>query len=87
MQEVIRNSSNQQSVTDISSLKIPQLRHPKGNYLPYATPWMLSNLHYTYFEEHLRTGDSGCRLENHLEIDPQRFTAFNLFCLHKHLCI
>ena len=32
-----------------------------------------------YFEEHLWTTASGSRLENHVEIEPQRFTAFNLF--------
>ena len=28
-----------------------------------------------YFEEHLGKTASGCRLENHVEIQPQRFTA------------
>ena len=36
----------------------------------------------TYFEEHLWTAASGCSLENHVEIEPQRFTDFNLFYLH-----
>ena len=36
----------------------------------------------TYFEEYLRTTAFGCRLENHVEIGPQRFTTFTLSCLH-----
>ena len=36
----------------------------------------------TYFDEHLWTTVSGWRLKNHVEIEPQTFTAFNLFCLH-----
>ena len=40
----------------------------------------------TYFEEYLRTTAFGYRLENHVEIEPQRFTTFTLFCLHYHLC-
>ena len=32
-----------------------------------------------YFEEHLGKTASGCRLENHVEIEQQRFTA--LTCL------
>ena len=42
-----------------------------------------------YFEEHLQTTVSGCRMENHaeiVEIEPQRFTAFNLSCLHQQIC-
>lgn len=29
-----------------SSLKTPQLRHVRGNYLPHNTPWLLSNHHH-----------------------------------------
>ena len=36
----------------------------------------------TYFEEYLWAIAFGCRLENHIEIEPQRFTTFNLYCLH-----
>ena len=36
----------------------------------------------TDFEEHLWTSNSGCRPENHVEIEHQRFTAFNLSRLH-----
>ena len=33
---VISNLNNQQSVIDILSLKIPQLRHARGNYLGHT---------------------------------------------------
>ena len=36
----------------------------------------------TYLEEYLWTTAFGYRLENYAETEPQRFTAFNLSCLH-----
>ena len=51
IQGVIRILSNEQSATDISLLKIPQLRHARGNYLHHTTPWLLSNDHHVSFHK------------------------------------
>ena len=51
IQGVIRILSNEQSATDISLLKIPQLRHGRGNYLHHTTPWLLSNEHHVSFHK------------------------------------
>ena len=40
----------------------------------------------TYLEEYLWTTAFGYRLQNYVETEPQRFTAFTFSCLHQHLC-